>query len=266
MKILDIFLISTLAWTAALATNLQREHRIADQLNTPANAGAILWLGDQSRPFLALHRLPASSETLGGAIILHDMNANPDSAEVIQPLRLSLAEQGWETLSIQLPLATQHADRAEYQALMREALPRIQAAVNFFLAKKNRNLVLIGHGLGARMGLTYLGETTTRELRAFVAIGMPGTDPGEKDPLLAILGELKIPMLDLFGSRDLDRVTGNTAARRSAAKRAGIAGYRQDRVSGADHDFQGLAEALQSRVGAWLKREAAGMEIGDGAY
>lgn len=264
MKKLLLPLCFTLLCTAAMAANLQREQQIADQIVNNISQGEPIWLGKQASQYLALHLQPATHKTLGGVILLHDMDANPDAAHVIQPLRVGLAEQGWETLSIQLPLASQNAELTEHRSLFTEALPRIQSAVDFFTAKQNRNLILIGHGLGASMGLTFLAKTPAQEIRAFVAIGLAGGALQNKDPHLETISTLKIPMLDLFGSRDLESVIRNAKLRRSAAKRSGRTGYRQDSVTGAEHYFQGLEDNLKVRIGAWIRKAVAGMEIDGG--
>ena len=254
-----LFLVSTV-----LASNQLREQQIAEQLRTSTTDGEPLWLGMQENRFLALHLQPSTKQSLGGVILLHGMGGNPDAANIIHPLRTELTEQGWETLSIQMPLAAKGADSNDYLALIPEAAPRIRAAIDFFTANQNQNLILIGHGLGASMGLAFLAGTPAPEIRALVAIGLSATDSLDSDPTLEAISKLQIPMLDLFGSRDRLAVVESANLRRKVAERYGLTGYRQDKVTGADHFFQGLDGSLQTRVGGWIRKVAAGMKT-DGA-
>ena len=263
-KLLLSLCASLLSVSTSMASNLQLEQRIAEQITKHISPGKAHWLGAQDTQFLALHMPASTKPTLGGIILLHDAGANPDAAHVIHDLRVDLAGLGWETLSIQLPLASREDTDNAYHALIPEAAPRIQAAINFFTARQNRNLILIGHGLGARMALAFLDATPAKELRALVAIGLAADPSGDSDPVLEAMSKIKIPMLDLYGSRDHKAVTGSAKLRRTAGQGSGQTGYRQDRVTGADHLFQGLESTLQVRVGAWLRKVATGKEINRG--
>jgi len=243
------------------ASDLTREGEIAEQIFDGIVEGEPIWLDAEGRRFLAIHTLSPTKQVQGGVILLHGMGANPDSGQVIHPLRMALPEHGWETLSIQLPVASDGASQAEWQQLIPEAFPRIRAAVKFFSEQHNSNLVLIGHGLGARMGLEFLaGDTPPEAVRAFVAIALSAPPGQEENPVYEALRRLKLPMLDLYGSRDLASVTNTAKLRRIVAKRAGLHGYRQDRIDGADHLFSYLDQTLINRVRAWIHRHAAGKE------
>jgi dienelactone hydrolase len=137
-----------------------------------------------------------------------------------------------------------------------ESQPRIQAAVDSLTARGIDNLALIGHGLGARMALQYLTAKPPASIHAFVAVGLPTDGQSEDDPVIAAIGKLALPMLDLYGSQDLPAVIDSATARHSVARRAGHKDYRQDRIEGADHAFDGLQSSLQRRIEAWLRRLA----------
>ena len=240
---------------------MQREQQIAEQITSDLQSGTALRLGSSRGSFLAIHLPSSTRETLGGVILLHDMDADPNTTAVIRPLRIGLSDRGWETLSIQLPLASQNADSQEYRSLTEEALPRIQAAIDFFGARQNLNLVLLGHGQGAATGLGFLSKAPAKEVRAFVAIGLTDMTSPDQSLTQKMIGALEMPMLDLFGSQDLENVVRGAKSRHDSAKRGGRRAYRQDLVSGADHDFIGLEEALLARISAWFRKVAAGMEV-----
>jgi pimeloyl-ACP methyl ester carboxylesterase len=185
--------------------------------------------------------------------------------DVINPLRSRLPEYGWKTLSIQLPIAAADASDWVYRELIPEAFPRITAALEHLKRQGVTNIVLIGHSLGARMGVEYLAQGAPAELRAFVAIGLSAdnsiADSGIPDSgTLGALKKLRLPLLDIYGSRDIDPVLNSVAARSAASRQAENGAYRQTRIDGADHFFNGLNDTLVAEVRAWLGRVAPGEE------
>lgn len=249
-----ITLLGLLAGFAAGASagNLVLERRISEQLDTPALVGQALWLEAGPVRFLAILEASRAPQRHGGVILLHDAGEHADWQQVITPLRHHLAAQGWDTLSVQLPLADNPLQPALPAGLPEEALPRIQAAVDQLKSRGIDNLVLIGHGLGARMALHYLAGNPSASVHALVAIGLEAAE--RDDPVMAAIGKPGVPMLDLYGSLDLPAVVGSATARRSAALHGERKDYRQDRVTGADHQFTGLQETLQQHVEAWMRR------------
>ena len=65
--------------------------------------------------------------------------------------------------------------------------------------------------------------------------------------------KITVPVLDLYGSRDLADVLNTAKARAAAARKSGNADYRQTEVEGADHFFIGVEDDLTRRVYGWLK-------------
>jgi pimeloyl-ACP methyl ester carboxylesterase len=250
---------------SANASDLAREARIAEQIEEAILEGEALRLQADGADFLAIHTPATTPETQGGVILLHGMGAHPDWAEVIYPLRVGLPAHGWETLSIQLPIAPGGAPGKAYHALIPAAGPRILAAIEFFKnERQNTNLVLVGHSLGARMGLEFLAAEAAQEIRAFATVGLSVPEATSENPVLDAIGKLQLPVFDLYGSRDLPAVTQSAKLRRKAALEAGLQDFRQEEVAGADHFFRGLDEALVLRLKAWLRRVASGMEVAPG--
>ncbi len=237
------------------AANLSQEQRISEGLEAALSAGAPLWLEAESVRFLAIHSETASAQRHGAAIILHDSGAHADWHEVINPLRRHLTGRGWETLSLQVPLDDDPSDPAPPGSLIAASTPRIQAGVDFLKSRQIDNIVLIGHGSGAWMAMHFISRKGSG-IRALVAIGMALTPGSDKDPVFQAIKAVELPMLDLYGSRDLPGVVDSASQRRALALRNGWNRYRQDRVSGADHYFRGMQEELSSRVAAWLNQAA----------
>ncbi|MCW8905056.1 alpha/beta fold hydrolase [Sedimenticola sp.] len=242
------------------ASDLAREGRIAAEIREALLVGEPLTLQADDRDFLAIYAQQDTDYSQGAVIILHGRGAHPDWMDVVHPLRTRLPEYGWKTLSIQLPIAASDASGWVYQELIPEAVPRIAAAVAYLKQQGVTNIVLIGHSLGARMGVEYLAQGAPEELRAFVAIGLPADTRVPDGGTLGGLKKLDLPLLDIYGSRDIDSVLQSASARSAAARQANNQSYRQNRIEGADHFFNGLSGTLVAEVRAWLGRMAPGVE------
>ncbi|MFN2309295.1 MAG: alpha/beta fold hydrolase [Gammaproteobacteria bacterium] len=237
----------------AASPDTAKEQRWADQIVGSLLVGTPEWLEADSHKFLAIFTEEQSGTPKGGVILLHGIGVHPDWPDVIHPLRSELPEHGWATLSIQLPVLPNEAEFDDYLPLIQAAAPRIRAALAFLKSKDIRPVVLAGHSLGAVMGSAALAEGDGLELAGFVAIGMgQGRDP--RVDTTAQLAKLRVPVFDLYGSRDLDAVRATIPVRAAAARRAGLKHYRQTEVVGADHFFVGQEEELVRRVRGWLEQ------------
>ena len=235
----------------AFASNLAKEKRWADQIVDSLIDGEAVWLKADRQPFLAIYTEASEGEPLGGAIILHGIGIHPDWPQVVHPLRVRLPEHGWSTLSLQMPILPNEAKNEEYAPLFDEVAPRIEAGVQFLKAQGIKELAIVAHSMGATMASYYL-TGNEREVNGFVAIGMSA---GSKDPRMdnnASFRRISISMLDLYGSLDLDGVIRASSARASIAQKKGNKAYKQIRVEGADHFFEGKEDELVDVVRDWL--------------
>ncbi len=73
---------------------------------------------------------------------------------------------------------------------------------------------------------------------------------------ITALKKIKLPVFDLYGSEDLEPVLESAEARVAAGNSGSIPEYRQSRVSGANHFFQGHEEELLRQVLEWLQAQA----------
>lgn len=247
-------LVLALLARSSFATDLSREQRIALELEDSIMVGYPLRLNAGELAFFAIHTESATARLLGGVIILHGFGANPNWNDVVFPLRSQLAESGWETLSIQMPVAAPDAPEGIDQALIPEAFPRINAAIDFFRQRGIDYIALVGHSLGARMGLEYLLNDAGQPVSAVVAVGLSASREKPISGTLLALQKLKLPILDIYGSQDIEPVLSTVTARATEARRAENPQYRQLQVPGADHLFSGLDDELVQRVRAWLQK------------
>ena len=273
----------------AFATDSALERQWSDALEKTATDGEVIWLDIQGGKFLTLYREDKTGNPQGAAIILHSLGAHPDWPDVISPLRKALPNYGWATLALQMPVMPLTEPLQSHVALFDEAPARIKAAVSYLQGNGINNIVLIGHGLGAAMGVVFIAANEDSGIKAFVGISM--VDYKDVDPRMdspASLEKIKLPVLDIFGGRDLDNVRLTAAARTDAARKAGIAitrkqeltpfkqsaiaqsalskksgfiAYRQFEIPGADHSFSGFEDILNKRIIGWLKQYAAGTTL-----
>lgn len=254
--LLRIFLLIGLVLPAlaAAAGDTAREQRIADQVSGAVRDAEVQWLTSGGQKFLALYTPQRGRAARGGIVLLPGLGGDADSLAVINPLRRGLPDYGWTVMSIQLPVLAPDATLKAYAALYNDAAPRIAAAVAALRAKGVTRIVLVGYGLGAQMAATYLAATPEAGVSGLIGIGLRVSS---EDPLFdsrVALAKLLLPVLDIYGSRDLTAVTDTAAARASAARSAGNKKYQQIEITGADSEFTGLDQSLIIRIRGWLQR------------
>ncbi len=249
-----VFLSALVSAGGAYSSDTEKEKRWADQIVDSLLVGDAEWLEADGQKFLGIFTEDQTGDAKGGAIILHGIGVHPNWQDVIYPLRTELPNYGWATLSIQMPILPNEAEVKDYIPLIKEALPRIKAAQAFLKSKEIEPVVIIAHSLGATMATASLAEAGYSDLAGLVVIGMSGSDLDPQLDSTAQTAKLKLPMLDLYGSRDLDTVLASTKARKAAARKADHSGYRQTEVEGADHFFVGLEDELVRIVRSWLEQ------------
>ncbi|RRQ22269.1 DUF3530 family protein [Thiohalobacter thiocyanaticus] len=245
---------------AIAAGDRAKEQRWADQIVGMLIDGEAVWLEADDAQFLAIHTPDLTGEPKGAVILVHGMGAHPDWQEVIHPLRVRLPEHGWATLSVQMPVLPNAAAPTDYAPLVPEAAPRLRAALTWLEDRTEGPVFIAAHSLGAIMTAASLTGDTGLQPDGLVLIGMGGSRDDPHLDSLAHLEQLTLPVLDLFGSRDLDSVLADREARARAARRAGNTAYRQLEISGANHFFTGLEDTLVRRVRGWLETTSDKLE------
>ena len=241
MKALSILVILLMFFSVADASDLAKEQRWKEQVVGDLFDGEPVTINDGQQDFLGLliEADPAKQEAI---IVLHGVGAHPDWPQIVNPLRVQLAEAGWTTLSIQLPVLDNEATPEAYDAIIDEASPRIAAAMNFLEAAGAKSSYIIAHSMGSRMASHFLAQTKL-EVKGFVGIGM---NTGN----VAYMSRYALPMLDIYGSDDLPGVLDSADDR--AAQAAANPAYTQLKVVGADHFFNGMEDRLLEHIRAWL--------------
>jgi pimeloyl-ACP methyl ester carboxylesterase len=217
-----------------------REQRWADEITPTILVGDAVYLELKSgRKFLAVWAANATAVT--GVIVVHGLGLHPDWG-LINPLRSQLSEQGYATLSVQMPVLAADERGEKYFPLFPEAAERLAAAVTYLRGKGLKKVAIVSHSMGSRMTNYFLNHASDARIDAWVAIGLSGefTDPAT----------FKAPVFDLYGENDFPAVLYN-AARRAAAIR-GIRGSGQMQIAGSDHFFAGMEDELVRRVKQFL--------------
>ena len=236
---------------SAIAADLEREKRMANEIVDSIIDGEPLHLNSGEHEFLAIHT--EADEPRGGVIILHGRGFHPDWSDVVYPLRTGLVEHGWNTLSLQMPVLEKEARYYDYLEIMHEAFPRIEAAIDFLKAEGNDKIVLIAHSCSVHMTMAWVDAGRMRDIDAYVGIGMGAVDLGQpmKQPLP--LDRIDVPVLDVYGGDEYPAVKKAAPRRLAAMQQAGNSKSRQVVVPGANHYFTDAGDPLLEAVAAWLQ-------------
>ena len=224
-------------------SDLEKEKRWADQVSDSLLDGEPVYLEAGSVKFLAIDTRAEEPNDIG-VIVMHGIGIHPDWETVIQPLRVELTAAGWNTLSLQMPVLGNDATGADYEPLLKEVPPRIDAGIRYLFKNGSKKVILVAHSLGTRMTNYYLANKkiyqeaqTETPIIAYVAIGMGGAQ---------FLKDIKIPILDLYGENDLPNVIASAKERAEASKHN--KNYTQKMVAGATHFFEDQDDDLVKAV------------------
>ena len=219
-----------LAGCAAMAPDYAREQRWADEIvpglvvgeavriDLPKQAGGHRFVGLMTR---------ASGKPKGAVLLVHGMGVHPDFG-VTGALRARLADLGYTTLSIQMPVLNADAPAEGYLRLFPEAAARLTAAMQYLNERGYARAAVVSHSLGARMVNYWLSRQPTQPVTAWIALAV-------SDGELQALKGLPFPVFDVYAEKDLDVVLDN--ARERAAVLRQLPGSKQVMVYGTDHYF-----------------------------
>ncbi len=236
-------LLAVLTLTAE-AQDYEREKRWSDEIVPGLVVGDAVWLdGPGGRKFLGL--LTETRNAAAAVLLVHGVGVHPDHG-VIGALRTSLADAGYTTLSIQMPVQKADAALADYYpAVFPNGLERIRSASRWLGGKGIGGIVLLSHSMGSWMSNVYYEETPAAPFVAWVSMGLTGG--------YASLRNVKVPVLDVYGENDLPSVLRADWRRRMTI--SSIAGSRQARIAGADHFYAGKEKELSSLIDEFIRAE-----------
>ena len=225
------------AASAASAQDYEREARWkAEVLGNLVVGDAVDLAPPNGRSFLGLYT-PGEK---GAILLVHGIGVHPDHG-VIGILRVALADRGFATLSIQMPVLAADAQAQDYYpALFPEASARIAAAADWLSKKSTKRIVLVSHSLGSWMSEQYL-RSGGKGFAAWVCLGRGGA-----------LAPVALPVLDVYGEKDNLAVIESATARRAVLEK--IPGSRQASIAGADHFYNGKEDELARLIAGFAEK------------
>lgn len=236
------FLLLFSAGHALAAADYEREQKWAGEIKDAIVVGDPVYLEQKNgHKFLTIYT--EAPEAKNAVVLVHGMGVHPDWG-LIGQLRQQLVQQGYTTLSVQMPVLAADAKPEAYAAVLPEADERLQAALDFLKAKGYARPAVVSHSMGTRMTDHFLAVHPDASVQAWVAIGNSLAFQGA--------GKVHFPILDLYGQNDLPAVLQTAKARAAAIRHH--AGSRQVAVPRADHFFTGQDAVLLRTVTEFLDK------------
>ena len=225
---------------SAFAMDYEREKRWSDQILPAVLVGDPVWIKQKSgHEFLGLYTL--AEKPRGAVVIGHGRGWNPDF-ELYGALRTRIAEAGYTTLSIQLPVLGPGAKVGDYIPTYGDGAERYELAARFLRDKGYKNVGIVSHSLGATMANYYLIKADEVPVKAWVFIGIING--------LEEMFRIKIPVLDVFGSKDWEITQVGAYERKKQIDK--VRGSQQVVVPDALHFFEGKEDELVKVVVSFL--------------
>jgi len=225
------------------AADYAREKKWAEEIVPGIVIGDPVYLElKQGHKFLAiLTQAPNAKKGVAkmGLVVIHGIGVHPDW-NMIGTLRTRLAEKGYNTLSIQMPVLANDALPEAYQPLFPEAEERIAVAVDFLHARGYKKVAIVSHSMGSAMSRMYVVNNPFKVV-AWAALGM-----GHGYSYSGV----RVPVLDLYGEHDLPPVL--KMAKYRAVSLRGRPKSRQVSVRGSDHFFNNHETEMVREVKIFL--------------
>jgi len=233
-----ISLLLILSVPAFAASDYAREKKWADEITPGIVVGDPVYLEQANQhKFLGIYTEAANAKA--GVVVVHGIGIHPDWG-MIGTLRSQLADQGYTTLSIQMPILAVDAKAEAYPPTFPEAAERLQLAVDYLKGKGYKKIAIVSHSMGSRMSHFYMVKNPP-DVAAWAALGLASADTYKG---------IKAPVLDLYGAKDLPAVLSGAKKRLASLK--GNPASKQVVIPGADHFFANHEDAMVKAVKDFL--------------
>jgi len=234
--------VAAMACAAGAATaDFAREDRWAQEVVPQVVVGDVVWLATPERArVLALHTMP-SGPSRGAVIVVHGLGVHPDW-NLIGALRTSLADRGFETLSVQMPVLPADAPSSAYRELFPAAASRLAAAVRWLKEHGATRVAIVSHSLGAAMAGAALAQPGFPAIDAWVPVGMQ----------VAFDAPPRFPVEDVVAESDFPDARAGAIERKPTLPKDGCSG--DVIVPGTDHFFGNAGGRLSDIVADFLTR------------
>ncbi|AYQ57160.1 hypothetical protein BTHERMOSOX_599 [Bathymodiolus thermophilus thioautotrophic gill symbiont] len=232
-----------------------REQRVVNEIADAVMDGDVEYLPlKNGKEVFSIFMESEADKPKGGVIILHNRGQHANWNDTIKPLRIGLAKTGWHTLSVQMPVLGKQAKYYDYVPIFPYSHARINAAIDFYKKQGITNIVLIAHGCGVHMAMSYVDKYGDGKINGFVGIGMGATDYKQKLVNGFPLYKMTTPILDIYAEQDFSGVRKLANYRGRLIKAANHTKSTQMTVKNADHYYKTphAAERLTAKVAHWL--------------
>jgi alpha-beta hydrolase superfamily lysophospholipase len=244
-RLVFAFVYALSAVTSAATPDYPREQRLATDVVSQIVAGETVWLSLPARPrVLAIYSVPRGTPK-GAVILIHGLGANPESAP-IGALRTALADRGYATLAVQMPVLAEDALPESYRDLLGDAGDRIAIAIAWLHAKGFAKVAIVSHSFGATMTDAYLARRDVMPPTAWISVGM----------LVDFTALPRAPVLDVVAERDLPRVLAASKLRMPHLPHDGCS--KPLSIADTNHLMNGATTPLADAIAAFIDRVFTG--------
>jgi pimeloyl-ACP methyl ester carboxylesterase len=260
-------LLMMLLGNIAMATDLAKEQRIADQTLEALFDGEPVWLQANNK-FLGLVNNEVSTSITpppkGSVVLLiHGSGQGPDTPFVIAPLRQLFAESGYPTLSIQMPVLSNDASYEDYVATFPDSSDRITAAISYLTQQQKNRITIVAHSLGSAMLIDWLAHVDVSATESVVSIVTLGLGANLSDAEIKekvqiqqyyrkVFEKITMPFLDAYGENDNAPVLASAPFRQTAVNNTHVKS-QQMILGGSDHFFTDMEGELVKLIVAWMQ-------------
>lgn len=249
MKIIVVSLLYFLS-QVVISGDIEREKRVASQILDAILDGEPVYLNNGSHQFLTIFTQPEENSKQEAVIILHGRGLHPDEDYVANPLRTGLAEMGWTTLSVQMPILPMDAEFKDYAPILTESAPRIEKSITFLKQQGFKKVHLVAHSCSGQMTMAWLENDGKQEFDSIILISMGTENYTEYFGRTPPLNKIKKPALDIYGGDDF--IAPYASKRFNLIKAGGNPKSRQIMIPDADHMFDKHQSILVYSIARWL--------------
>ncbi len=262
------------------ASNYLYEYEFSEALKKQIPEKQFVWLDSGTdRDTLSLLIKSQSPKAKGAIIILPEIGHHPDWPNVIHDLRYTLAQYGWATLSVQMPVDVELNYKQAYEDVYQTVKKRTIAAIKYIQENSPDYIVLLARGKSANFAIRYIAEMQNLEqaTQAAHALVFIGAFDSAYLKTSDYMKSIAIPMLDIFAEKDhkyvLESATARVVAARFAAKlksdpqnltsshkvqqliinKTGNLRFRQIVIPGANALFTAQSDTLIKAIRGWLQ-------------
>lgn len=223
-----------------------REKRWADEIVPSVVVGEAVYLQAAPGPrFLALYTQVPQAK--GAVLLTHGPGLHPDHG-ITGQLRVFLADRGYATLSLQMPVLAADSEAGDaYRALRPEAAARIEAGAGYLQKAGFDRVAIVSHAMGSAMAYEYLRTRPAAPVFAWVALSFYGSF-GE-------MADARFPIFDVYGANDYWGIRGTSSLQRAWTLRS-VPGSKQLAVPDGGYFLAGGEKAVLQEVAAFLDAAA----------